>query len=89
MKILFSYSVGKNEANNIVLRIGYCSNDKSKQYEFTYTIKALLDLIRQQGKINFMQYQFRYICNQIPNIEAKDNFMKERENIRKEILKLI
>lgn len=89
MKANLTWNVSKNKFGEIVLLVTYGIDVLPKYIEYTYAVKVLLFLFKMQGKQDFMEYQFRYICDAIPYVECKDLFMLERQNIREKVLEIL
>lgn len=80
----------ENDTFDIILYIKYIlKNELSKIIKFTYSKKELYNLFVNQGKENFMQYQFKYIADELKDLDLKESFINQRQNIRKDILKLL
>ena len=75
---------------DIILYIKYSlENELPKMFKYTYSRYELSKLLLTQGKDNFMQYQFKYIVDKMKDLKIKELFMNQRQNIRKDILKLL
>lgn len=86
---LISYIVSKNY-DEIILKITYKTDILPKHIIYTYKIITLINLLINQKENDFMNYQFKYMYEQINNPNAREEFLIETKfQIRKDILKLI
>ncbi len=87
-KVDMEIQVESNEFE-IFLIIKYFIDNLPKAFKLIYQKRNLIDLFKQQGKNNFMQYQFRYIYDKLPTLELKELFIFKRQFIREKILNIL
>ena len=83
------YNVTNNSFGEIILTIRYFDDILPKTIQYIYTRNFLLNLYKSQDNENFMQYQFKYIVDNIVYPECKSLFLFKCQEIKEKILKLL
>lgn len=86
----FNYRISYNpERQCIILYIRYMVNNVRKNIQFEYNKLELLKLYYHQEKNDFMNYQFKYIFDNIDCLECKEILLLKKQEIRQEIIKIL